>query len=108
MKENIMKNVEPTELKNDDFILDVRSNEEHEELSLAHPHWLVELSQLNAKEFIQEHKLDGHKTLNILCRSGRRAVAAAELFEQAGFDNVAVIVGGIMNAETSGLPVVKK
>jgi len=99
---------EPSELKHGDQILDVRTVDEHEKAALALEHWLVPLDQLNVTEFISEHKPDTSKTLYILCRSGARAILAAKQFKKAGFQRVAVIRGGIIAAEKSGLKIKKE
>lgn len=93
-----------TELKKDALILDVRTVAEHNESSLVQKHWLVPLNQLDAKDFIQEKRLDGSKPLYILCRSGKRAAVAAEKFKQAGFKKAVVIRGGILAAQKAGIP----
>ncbi|MBO4643865.1 MAG: rhodanese-like domain-containing protein [Alphaproteobacteria bacterium] len=97
--------ISPAELKQGDLILDVRTAAEHDAASLAQEHWLVPLNQLDAAQFIREHKLDGTKPLYILCRSGKRAKTAAEKFKQAGFKNVVVIRGGIIAAQKEGIAV---
>ena len=103
-----VQQIAPSKIKQSDLILDVRTEEEHKEVSLMQPHWIIPLAQLNAKKFIQEKKLDGSKTLYILCRSGKRAEIAAKKIRQAGFKNIAIIQGGIIAAEKSGIPVKKK
>ena len=100
-----IQEISPSELKQGDLILDVRTPEEHEMTALAQKHWLVPLDQLNAARFVQEHKLDGSKPLYILCRSGKRAKIAAEQFKKAGFKKAVVIRGGIIAAEKNGLKI---
>ena len=102
-----MRQVEPKELRTGDLILDVRTPEEHRSLSLALPHWNVELSELEPDEFIEQHALDGTKPLYIICRSGHRSSIAASEFEDAGFSNVAVVKGGLMAAMEQGVAVIK-
>lgn len=89
------------------LILDVRTDIEHRASCLRAAHVHVPLDTLDAKAFIAEHKLDGGKPLYILCRAGARAAKAAAAFHQAGFDNVHVIDGGLLNCETCGVPVKK-
>ncbi len=99
--------IEPSALKKDALILDVRTPEEHQSVTLERNHWLVPLNELDAAGFIREHKLDGSTPLYILCRSGKRAAIAAQKFKKEGFKNVIVIRGGIIAAEKAGLPVKK-
>lgn len=103
----MMKQVEPQTLKQGDLILDVRTSAEQAEKSLALSHWRVPLDQLNPSEFMAEHQLDNKKTLNIICKTGRRAAMAADEFTKAGFKNVAVVKGGIERAQTQGLEMIK-
>ena len=98
--------VPPQNIKQGDLILDVRTPAELAEIRLDMPFFAVELGKLDPKQFIKEHKLDGKKRLHILCRSGRRATMAAEMFQNSGFENVAVIEGGMENAKNF-LPVIK-
>ena len=103
-----MRFIRPTSLNPQSFILDVRTEEEHERVALGMPHTHKELSELNPPEFLLENNLmDGDKTINILCASGIRASQAAEMFENFGFDNVAVVIGGIVEAEYAGLKIVR-
>lgn len=101
MKEVNPKNIGPT-----DLVLDVRTAAEHDKMALAMPHWHVDNAHLNPVKFIKEHGLDGTKTLYILCRRGGRGIAAAEKFSRVGFTNIAVIKGGILNAQKEGMTIV--
>ena len=56
---DVPSEISPADLKQDAFILDVRTAAEHRAASLAQDHWLVPLDKLNASDFIAEHKLDG-------------------------------------------------
>ena len=47
------------------------------------------------------------RLLNILCTSGGLASEVAMKFEEAGYNNVAVVVGGIIEAEYEGVEVLK-
>ena len=100
--------IAPEKLKKDALILDVRTPEEHQAVSLAQEHWLVPLNKLDAAGFVREKKLNGSTPLYILCRSGKRAKVAAGKFKAAGFKNAVVIQGGIIAAEKAGLPVNKE
>lgn len=102
-----MRFIKPSSLNGKSFILDVRTAEEYRRASLKIPHIHQELSHLRPIEFIKENGLTADDTVNILCASGNRASQAAEMFEKAGFDNVTVIIGGIVEAEYSGLEIVK-
>lgn len=50
--------------------------------------------------------LDKARPVLLLCRTGVRAVKAAELLEARDFRDVAVVAGGLEAWKTSGLPVV--
>lgn len=102
-----MRFIKPESLKADSFILDVRTAEEYRQTALGVPHKHIALADLNPQAFIKENGLGDECTVNILCASGNRASQAAEMFEKAGFDNVAVIIGGIVEAEYSGMQIVR-
>lgn len=102
-----MRFVRPKSLNNDAIILDVRTAEEHRKMALKAAHAHIELAKLKPREFIRENELNDEQTVNILCASGNRASQAAEMFEKAGFENVAVIIGGIVEAEYEGLEMVR-
>lgn len=102
-----MKYIKPNRLSEESLILDVRTPDEIEEEALSLPFFRRELSKLNPKEFVYEYNLDGTRTLNIICHSGSRSQRAAEMFEKNGFFNVAVVDGGILEAEREGLRMIK-
>lgn len=102
-----MQEISPSKIQQNDLILDVRTDSEHNEAALVQEHWQVPLEELDAETFVREHNLDGSKPLYLLCRSGRRAKEAAKKFKQADFDNVIVIRGGLIEAEKAGLKLKK-
>lgn len=90
----------------DAFIVDVRNGNEHSDVSLKRKHYFVELPRFDAAEFLKEHSPEG-KTIYVLCQSGKRASVAAQRLEEAGYENVAVIRGG-MGALSNRPEVVRK
>ncbi len=90
--------IELKDISKEDIILDVRSHGEHFETSIKQPHYLIELGKLNAKEFIKDYNV-GNKKIYILCGSGYRATQAAKKFEEAGYDNIAIVKDGISSQE---------
>lgn len=102
-----MRFIKPKDLDETSLILDVRDEEEHNEESLAYPHILKPLQTLKPEIFIKEHGLDGDETINIICSSGGRASKAAEMFENEGYHNVAVVIGGMIEADYEGVPIVR-
>ena len=102
-----MRFVKPISLDESSIILDVRSDAEYAQERLALPHILIKADKVNPEEFMAEYNPDGRKVVNILCTSGGMASAVAERFEEAGYSNVAVVVGGIIEAEYEGVPVLR-
>ncbi|HCU59024.1 MAG TPA: hypothetical protein DIC64_03485 [Alphaproteobacteria bacterium] len=102
-----MKFIKPKDLTEKSFILDVREEDEHKEESLEYNHILKPLKTLEPEIFIKEHKLSGDETINIICSSGGRASEAAQMFEKHGYDNVAVVIGGMIEADYEGVPIVR-
>ncbi len=86
-------------------ILDVRTPAEHDEQHLVAPHVFVPLDQLNPKDFMLRHGLDKEAPVYFLCRSGKRARTAADMFVSVGYKNLYVIEGGILACDSSGVPV---
>lgn len=102
-----MRFVRPISLQASSIILDVRSLEEYQTEELKLPHFHKTLNDLNPLEFIKENNVSKDKTINIICASGARASQAAEMFERAGFDNVAVVIGGLVEAEYEGVEIIR-
>ncbi len=102
-----MRFIKPINLTEKSFILDVRSLEEREVEEIALPHVSLDLDELDPIKFIKDNHISADETINILCSSGGRASQAAEMFEKAGFDNVAVVIGGMVEAEYEGLEIVR-
>lgn len=106
---SVLKTISPEKIKDidpkDGIILDVRTKMEHGEKRLACGHTLMTLDELNPTEFMMRHGYDKDFGVYILCRSGSRAVKAAEKFMAEGYTNAYVIEGGIIACEESGEPV---
>ena len=102
-----MRFIKPISLNVNSFILDVRTPEEYQAEELKLPHVFKSLNELNPLEFIKENNISAEQTIHIVCSSGLRASRAAEMFEKAGFDNVAVVIGGIIEAEYEGVEIIK-
>jgi len=102
-----MRFIKPKDLTDRSLILDVRDQDEHDKESLAFPHVFQPLKTLQPEIFIKEHHLDGDQTINIICASGGRSSQAAQMFEENGYDNVAVVIGGIIEADYEGLPIIR-
>lgn len=102
-----MRFIKPNSLGKDSIILDVRSDEEYAMERLALPHILIKADQVNPEEFMAEYNPKGDKTINILCTSGGVASEVALKFEEAGYENIAVVVGGIIEAEYEGITILK-
>ena len=102
-----MRFIKPESLNKNSIILDVRGEEEYKQERLALPHILIKADDVNPDKFMAEYNPKGEKVISILCTSGGLASEVAERFEQAGYDNVAVVLGGIIEAEYEGVEVLK-
>ena len=102
-----MRFIKPESLSNQSIILDVRNEEEYLKERLALPHITIKADDVNPDEFMAIYNPDGKKIVNILCTSGGKASEVAMKFEEAGYNNIAVIVGGIIEAEYEGVEVLK-
>ena len=107
MQEELIQSIEPKNLNTDDLILDVRTNQEHNELSLNQPHWHIPMDELNVKDFIKHYHITEKTPIHILCRSGHRALKVAEKFKQEDFFNVKIIKGAVLKAKEQGLSLVE-
>lgn len=101
-----MRFIKPINLNKKSFILDVRLPEEKALEEIGLPHINADLETLNPLEFIKQNNIGKDDTINILCSSGGRASQAAEMFEKVGFKNVAVIIGGLVEAEYEGVSII--
>ena len=80
-----IKKISPKNLKDGDLILDVRTIEEVAKKCLAMPFLHEDSATINVSDFIEKHKLDKNKTLNVLCRSGKSALDVAKKFFEEEF-----------------------
>ena len=102
-----MRFVKPESLGENSIILDVRGSEEYENERLALPHILIKADEVEPDKFMARYNPKGDKVVNILGTSGGKASEVAERFENAGYENVAVVVGGIIEAEYEGLNILR-
>ena len=102
-----MRFVKPESLDKNSIILDVRGDAEYAQERWALPHITIKADEVDPDKFMAEYNPAGEKLVNILCTSGGVASEVAEKFEDAGYPNVAVIVGGIIEAEYEGVKVLK-
>lgn len=102
--------ITPTELFNlitkgeNPEILDVRTPAEYEKVRITQS-TNVPLDRLNVHRYLADRTRSSEEPIYVLCKGGTRARMACEQFIQAGFDNVVLIEGGIMQWEACGLPV---
>ncbi len=100
-----IKKVNAKDLNPDSLILDVRTDDEVKKKSLSLPFLHHDSATIDVGEFIKKHHLDKNKTLNILCRTGKRAMDVAKKFLDEGYKNVQVIEGGLEQAEKDGVKI---
>ncbi len=93
-----IKEIEPKDIPDNAFIVDIRTPAEYKAISLEREHNFTEMSKINPKEFVQQYGLKD-KEIYILCNSGNRATKSAKMFQAAGFDNITVVKGGIQRAK---------
>lgn len=102
-----MRFIKPESLNENSIILDIRGDEEYKNERLALPHILIKADEIEPDKFMARYNPKGDKVINILCTSGGKASEVAEKFENAGYENVAVIVGGIIEAYQEGLDIIR-
>lgn len=86
------------------LLLDVREADEYAS-GHAPGSVLIPLGQLNKR--LKEIEGFQNKPVVLICRSGRRSAAAAEILQKAGFTEPSNVEGGMMAWEKAGLPVVR-
>lgn len=87
------------------LLLDVREQSEYDEVHAPNV-MLIPLGQLPARM----NELTSHKdqVIAVMCHSGRRSAKAVKLLEEAGYNRLSNVNGGIVAWEKAGLPVVRK
>jgi rhodanese-related sulfurtransferase len=96
----------PSRLPTNSVVLDVRTDMEHDEKSLACPHLHVPLDKLDELTVKNNPQLI-NETVYVVCRAGKRAQIAAERLVAAGCRDVRVVLGGLEACEALGHAVKK-
>lgn len=81
---------------NEFFLLDVRSVEEHQAFNIGGV--LIPLPELQGRL----HEIPKGKPIVVYCRSGHRSHLAQVLLQQAGYQDVKNLTGGVLAWELSG------
>jgi phage shock protein E len=80
-------------------LLDVRTPEEFTQDGRSPDAILIPLDELEARV----DELDKDDTIVVICRSGNRSQAAADILRDSGFDHVTEVEGGMRNWIAQGL-----
>lgn len=109
----IIRDISPEEASNliqenqgnaDFTIIDVRTPEEFAAGYIAN----AVLININAADFQDRiSQLDKSKTYLVYCRSGARSRRAVDAMQEQGFKEVSNMLGGIVQWEAEGYPVIK-
>ena len=101
-----MRFVRPNKLTESSLIVDIRPNDEYQKERLLLPHIHEDFSDIKSiDEFIEKYHFTNQRTINILCSSGAgRAEAMANLLQESGIDNIAIVLGGMDGVKYDGLP----
>jgi molybdopterin/thiamine biosynthesis adenylyltransferase/rhodanese-related sulfurtransferase len=83
-------------------LIDVRERHEWDESHLA---GATLVPQLTLADRIEELAPDRSQRVLLYCRVGNRSAVAAQTLQEAGYENVASVAGGIVAWEEAGLPV---
>lgn len=100
-----MKTIQARELHGNigsGVLLDVRTPVEHGEIHIPGSR-LMPLHELDPRKVAGWVPADG--TCYVICRSGQRAVQAAEKLSAAGIPEVVILEGGVNAWDAAGLPV---
>ena len=98
IKEKELKNIEGTPL-----ILDIRSNQDYNNLHLVQPHIHIPAANLDIPSFLKNTPLREHQNIYILSQHGDTSRLVAKRFTNAGLKNVINIKGGILKSRTDGI-----
>ncbi len=85
-------------------LIDVRTPLEFQEVH-ATTAKNVPLDRLNPDQIVSQRNGNGHLPLYVICKSGSRGAKAAQMFVDAGHDNVVNVDGGTDAWAAAGLPV---
>lgn len=86
------------------LLIDVREADEYTS-GHAPGSVLIPLGQLDKR--LKEIEDFRNKPIVLICRSGRRSAAAAEILQKAGFSDTRNVEGGMISWEKAGLPVMQ-
>ena len=78
-------------------IIDVRGKAEHDEKHLLAPHKHIPVNDLMPSSLG-----DKDATIYVLCGGGKRALRAAAMLAENGFDNATVVTGGLRSCIAAG------
>jgi rhodanese-related sulfurtransferase len=87
-------------------LLDVRTPAEYAEIHVPGV-YLAPLDRLDATTLVNVNGFAKDQPLYIFCRSGARAMQAAEQLEQGGYEQCHVVEGGTVAWAEAGLPVTR-
>lgn len=74
------------------FLIDVRNTEERKLGHIGGEHWPI--GDLHSR--LTENQIPSDRDIILYCRSGRRSAVAVRLFQDAGFENVRHLEGGLL------------
>lgn len=101
-----MRFIRPKNLNKNHLILDIRPQDEYIKEHLALPHIHEDFDTLpKIEDVIKKYDFNNTETINILCSSGAgKAEAMANLLQEKGIDNIAIILGGMDGVKYDNLP----
>ncbi len=85
------------------YLVDVREEDEYAECS-ATLSKNMPLSSLNAEQLRSVLPIDSREPIYLICRSGKRSLAACRIFAEAGFENVYNVIDGMQAWKARQLP----
>ena len=83
IKETALKNIEGSPL-----ILDIRSNQDYNNLQLKQPHLHIPAANLDIPSFLKTTPIKAHQHLYLLSQKGDASRLVAKRFLKSGFQNI--------------------
>ena len=83
-KQNKICQVSPSQLTNEDIILDIRTHQQHSKAFLKYPHWFVEGAKLNPQEFLYMYRINKSRPMYILSDDLCEAHKVIRAFQSLG------------------------